>query len=231
MTLINVLAESVRPERLGLFEENVRKIAEAAASARDELHWATHQTVMGEIGWYFFVVPTRSFAEVQQRGTPEEMVRRVLGEKDGRRALEQGRECIAAARQTVAVERPELGYPPEPTGSPAPFHLVTIARARPGRQEALEEILRKIAEAIPKVGDPARTTVYQTLIGDLREYRVIRPLREIGDLDRHLQPAALLDKAFGAAEGGLIFRSGQDAIEHLERRIVAFRPELSNLAA
>jgi hypothetical protein len=231
MALINVLAEAIRPERLGAFEENVRKIAEAAASARDPLRWATHQTLLGEIGWFFFVAPARDFAEIQRLGTPEEMARRVLGEKEGRRALEVGRECIASARQTVAVERRDLSYPPQPSGSPAPLHLVTVVRARPGGQEAVEEILRKISEAIPKVDDPARTTVYQTLIGDLREYRVVRPLRTLEDLDHQLQPVDLLDKAFGSAEGGLIFRTGQEAIEHLERRIVAYRPELSNRPA
>ena len=76
MSLINVLAESVRPERLATFEENVRKVAEAAVAAREPLHWATHQTVLGEIGWFFFVAPARDFAEIQQRGTAEEMVRR-----------------------------------------------------------------------------------------------------------------------------------------------------------
>ena len=230
MALISVLAESVRPERLGAFEENVRRVTEAAAAARDPLRWATHQTVIGELGWFFFVAPARNWAEIQQRGTPEEMVRRVLGDKEGKRSLEQGRECIVAARQTVAVERRELSYPPDPGGAPAPFHLVTIARVRPGGQEAFEEILRKIAEAIPKVDDPARTTVYQTLLGDMREYRVVRPQRGLEDLDHQLQPAELLDKAFGPAEGGLVFRAGQEAALHLERRIVAYRPELSNLA-
>ncbi len=230
MALISVLAESVRPERLGAFEENVRRVTEAAAAAREPLRWATHQTVIGELGWFFFVSPARNWAEIQQRGTPEEMVRRVFGDKEGKRALEQGRECIVAARQSVALERRDLSYPPDPGGAPAPFHLVTIARVRPGGQEAFEEILRKIAEAIPKVDDPARTTVYQTLIGDTREYRVVRPQRAIEDLDHQLQPAELLDKAFGAAEGGLVFRTGQEAVEHLERRIVAYRPELSNLA-
>jgi len=229
MALISVLAESVRPERLGAFEENVRRVTQAAAAARDPLHWASHQTVIGELGWFFFVAPARTWAEIQERGMPEAMVRRVLGEKEGQRALEQGRECIVAARQSVAVERRDLSYPPEPGAAPAPFHLVTIARVRPGGHEAFEEILRKIAEAIPKVDDPARTTVYQTLLGDLREYRVVRPQRTLEDLDHQLQPAELLDKAFGSAEGGLVFRTGQEAVEHLERRIVAYRPELSNL--
>lgn len=230
MALISVLAESVRPERLAAFEENVRRVTEAAVAAKEPLHWATHQTVIGELGWFFFVSPARNWAEIQQRGTPEEMVRRVLGDKEGKRTLEQGREYIMAARQTVAVERPDLSYPPDPGGAPAPFHLVTIARVRPGGQEAFEEILRKIAEAIPKVDDPARTTVYQTLIGDLREYRVVRPQRTLADLDDQRQVNDLLDKAFGSAEGGLVFRTGQEAADHLERRVVAYRPELSNLA-
>jgi len=38
----------------------------------------------------------------------------------------------------------------------------------------------------------------------------------------------LLNEAFGAAEGGLIFRSGLQAIEQVERNIVSLLPDLSN---
>ena len=38
----------------------------------------------------------------------------------------------------------------------------------------------------------------------------------------------LLNKAFGTAEGGLIWRSGTEAIEQVQRQIMAFREDLSN---
>jgi len=105
---------------------------------------------------------------------------------------------------------------------------VTTVRTRPGGQEAVEELLRKISEAIPKVDDPARITVFQAVIGDLRTYWTVRPLRELADLDRQRLPARLLTDAFGAGEGGLIFRSAMEAMESAERAIVRYLPELSH---
>ncbi len=45
---------------------------------------------------------------------------------------------------------------------------------------------------------------------------------------RVARAAVLLNEAFGAAEGGLIFRSGLQAIEQVERNIVSLLPDLSN---
>ncbi len=104
-----------------------------------------------------------------------------------------------------------------------------MARARPGRREAVEEILRKIAEPIPKVDEPIRITTYQTVIGDALQYWTVRPLDELGDLDEQLTVSDLLEKAFGPAEGGLIFRSGLEAVEQLERSITIYRDELSKV--
>jgi hypothetical protein len=106
--------------------------------------------------------------------------------------------------------------------------VVTVLRARPGHQDAAEELLRKISEAIPKVDDPARIVSYQTLIGDLRTYWTVRPIRSLADLDQQLPPGELLTKAFGVAEGGLISRSGTEALEQVERSIMLLRPDLSN---
>jgi hypothetical protein len=228
MALISVLAESIRPERLGAFEENVRKLAQAAVEKREALRWTAHQTAVGEIGTIDFVAQMQDWSELEARGTPGEMARRVLGEKEAARFQEEVRSCVIAARQTVARDRPELSYPPEPGGAPAPYHVVTQVRVRPGAQDAFEEFLRKIAEAIPKVNDPARTLALQTLVGNLREYTVVRPLRALKDLDAQLQPQDLMVKAFGSAEGNLLARTGLEAIEHVERRIVAYRQDLSN---
>ena len=41
------------------------------------------------------------------------------------------------------------------------------ARARPGHADALEELVRKVAEAIPKVDDPARISTWQSYFGDM----------------------------------------------------------------
>lgn len=227
MALLSVLAQTIRPEALGTFEDGVKKLAERAQKAREAWHWNAHQTAIGELGIFYFVSQAESWSEIGARGPLPPMVVRVLGEKEGAALLTDLRDCIASARQTVSVDRPDLSYPPD-TNATAPFRVVTVARVRPGGQEAFEEFLRKLAEAIPKVDDPGRTQVLQTLVGDLREYRIVRPIAGLADLDGQLAPQDLLLKAFGPAEGSLLFRNGLQALEHVERRIVSHRPDLSN---
>ena len=137
--------------------------------------------------------------------------------------------CLQAAEQMISIDRPELSYTQD-EGVRAPVLVVTAVRVRPGQEESFEEFVRKMAEAIPKVNDRWRLATRQVLVGNLREYRMVTPLRELGEIDSLLPPALLLTQVFGAAEGGLIYRSGVAAIEHVERRILALRADLSNPA-
>jgi hypothetical protein len=228
MALWTRLVHSVRPEQLLAYEERLRRLAAQAQQRKDRLQWGGYQTAFGELGNFYYVSQAQSWSEIAERGTPQELVQRVLGEKEGQKWLEELSRCLLAAAQTVSIDRADLSYMPDGEPSLASFAVVTVSRVRPDGVEAFEEFVRKIAEAIPKAGDPARIQTRQTLVGDLREYAVIRPVERISDLDRQLQAADLLTKAFGGAEGGLLFRTGFAAIESVERRIVARRDDLSN---
>jgi hypothetical protein len=228
MPLTNVLSIQIRPERTQRYEELLRQLAEKAVEKKDPGHYTTHQTALGELGWWHFVSQQDDWRGLSALGTPESIVSRVLGEKEGRRWQQEGLECTLAARQEISVDRPDLSYPPDEVRAIHPAAVVTVVRARNGRQEAVEELIRKIAEAIPKVGDAARIITYQTLIGDLAQYWTIRPLADLADLDRQTPAPELLNRAFGSGEGGLIFRNGLEASELTRREIVVFRRDLSN---
>lgn len=228
MPLTTVLSASLRPERLQGYEEGVARIAEAARKKKDAFHWTCHQTVFGETGRFHFVSEADDWAAISARGMPNEMIARLLGEQEGRRLLQELGACTIATRHAVAVDRPDLSCPPQASGAVAPLAVVTALRVRPGWQEACEELIRKVAEAIPKVGDPGRLVAYQTQMGDLATYWTVRPLQELSELDAQLPPAPLLEKAFGPAEGGLVFRSGLEAIDRVEREVLAYREELSH---
>jgi hypothetical protein len=230
MSIMTVLAQSLRPERLGHYEEAVRRLAERAVTKKEEFHWSAYQTAFGDLGTIYYTSVVESWAEIANRGTSETLAERVLGEKEGRKLISDLRECVLSSTQTVSAERPDLSYQRDAATAPTPFAVVTAVRVRPDGQDAFEEFLRKIAEAIPKVDEPAQISTRQILIGNLREYRVIRPLDDLAELDAQRQPADLLTKAFGAAEGGLFVRNGLAAIELVERRIVAYRKDLSNPA-
>ena len=229
MPLISVLSDEVRPDRLRKYEQLVASLAERAREKDDPWKWTAHQTVVGQrLGTVHYVTSNASFAEIATRGMPDQLITRLLGEKKGGEFLEQAGECILQQQQQVSIDRPDLSHPSIDDGRTAPAAVVTVARARPGHQDACEELIRKVAEAIPKVDDPTRLISYQTVLGDLAQYWTVRPLAGLDELDRSLPVPELLNQAFGAAEGGLIFRSGLEAIEQVMRSVVMYREELSN---
>jgi hypothetical protein len=228
MSIVNVLSVEVRPDKFRKYERLCHELAEHAKNRHDPMHWTAHQTRIGPSNAMHFVLAAEDFSALSAMGTPEEMFGRVLGEERAREWVEKVDDCVVIQQQEISVDRPDLSYPPDDLTRTTPLAVVTLARARPGQQDACEELIRKVAEAIPKVDDAARIISYQTILGDLSQYWTIRPLESLAELDRQLPPAELLNQAFGPAEGGLIFRSGLDAMAGVERRIVAYRPELSN---
>lgn len=228
MALWTRVTHAARPEQIQLYEERMRRLAAQAQARKEPFQWSAYQTLFGDLGNFYYVSRAQTWSEIAARGTGRELVERVLGEKEGQKWLEELSRCLLSGTQTVSVDREDLSYVPDGEPRLAPFAVVTVTRVRPDGQEAFEEFIRKIAEAIPKAGDPARLQTRQTLVGNLREYAVIRPIQRLSDLDAQLQAADLLTKAFGAAEGGLLFRTGFGAIEDVERRIVARRDDLSN---
>ncbi len=232
MALTSVFTVMLRPEKARAYEQGLQRITERARAKKDAFRWTAHQTIGGEVGTLHFVSEAADWAALGSRDvTPAHLVLRLFGETDGARLLEELSACTLGAQQTIGRERPDLSYPPdarELARERAPFALVTRIRARAGQQDACEELIRKIAEAIPKVDDPAHITTLQSLIGDLRLYWTVRPLRALADLDRQSLPADLLNRAFGPGEGGLVFRSGMEAMEGAERSLVMLRPDLSN---
>ena len=228
MALVSIISVETIPERQQDYRESVVAIAARARELNDEFRWTAHEVAYGGNTAIHFASSTENFADLGERGLAPEMVARVLGENEGVEMLRRLGSCTQSLTSQVSVDRPDLSYPPEGGDAISPFAVVTTLKARSGQQEACEELLRKIAEAIPKAGDPALMTTFQTIVGEGSQYWTSRPLRDLGELDQQLTPPDLLTKAFGAAEGGIIFRSGVGAIEQVERSIVIYREELSN---
>ena len=228
MALHTVLSVQVQPSALLRYTAQVQRLAEGARKNKEKFTWGAFQVLFGEQLGLHFVSSAESFAALEQRGMLPDLAARVLG-ADAPRFLEETGACVAAQRLTVGVDRPDLSYVRGPlqAGS-ARAAQVTRIRIRSGGREAFEELLRKLAEAIPKLDDPAQLITRQILVGNTAEYVAIRPLASLAELDAHRTPDQLLTQAFGPGEGGLIFRNGGEAIEHIEREIVGLREELSN---
>ena len=229
MALTMVNSVTIRMDRFRQFEEAVGQLARRAVEKKEAWTWTGHQALFGDTRTLHFVYQAPDFAALEKLGNVDELWRRVMGEKRGGELVQKANECVESGENTISTERPDLSYPPDATdGASYPLAVITTVRIRPGRAEACEELLRKVAEAIPKTGDPARMVSYQSTFGDLLGYWTVRPLRSLGELDRQLPTPELLNKAFGTAEGGLIWRSGTEAIEQVQRQIMAFREDLSN---
>src|SRR5262245_35179807 len=122
MSLLSVLHHSVRPDQLGTYEEKLRQLSELALKRKESFHWNGFQTAIGELGNFYFAAQAESWSALDKRGTPEELVQRLMGEKEGRSWLAETAACLHQATQTVSVDRPELSYAPD-TPPRAPFAL------------------------------------------------------------------------------------------------------------
>lgn len=229
MALQIVNSVGLRPDRLFQFRECVAELAAAARDSGETWTWTAHQTLFGTSTNLHFASVAGDFAELGERGTVEDLWLRVLGEKRGAAGFIRANECLQTAEQTVSIDRPDLSYEEglDPA-DPYPVAVVTVARVRSGRADAAEELIRKIAEAIPKTDDPARILTFQTVVGDMSAYWTVRPLKDLRALDAQKPAPDLLTSAFGASEGGLIWRSGMEAIESGRREIMRSVSELSN---
>lgn len=227
MSLTTVLSVNVRPDRLMAYEAQVQAVAETARKKKERFEWAAHQVAAGRLGTIHFVSQAPNWAALAEREPVDVLIRRLMGDAEGNRVIEQLGAAIVSEQYTIGQERPDLAYPPAQTDAPTPMGVVTVFRSRPGGQDAVEELLRKVAQAIPAVKDPRRFIACQTVVGDLRTYWAVSLIQSLADLDAMSPPAELLQRAFGA-EGVLIHRTAFDQIEHMERQITMLRPELSN---
>ena len=228
MPLLNVCSVQVRSDRLAVYEDGVRRIARRAAERRSDSRWHAQQVAFGSIGLIHFVSEHADWASLGKQGSPQDLILGLLGNRSGAKVNRDLIECVVDMNYTVSRDRPDLSYEPAPASQITPLSLVTVLRARPGGVEACEELIRNVAEAIPKADDPSRLHAYQTVIGDLRTYWTVRPIQRMDELDQMLPPQDLLIRAFGPVDGARRFRTGIDSLQHAERQMTVLRPELSH---
>ncbi len=228
--LVNSDVCRVRPDSFAVFEESVAKLSEAAREKGYERPWTAYQVVFGETGTVAFHTLHENWQGLGQQAIPAQVFEEVLGEENGRRLFAAVNGCLEQAESIVATDRPELSHAePAGQGEPPAMMMLTRLRARPGGQESCEELIRKVAEAIPKLNDPTRFRTYQTLAGDRLSYAIVVPLEQgLGALDGQTAVPELLDQAYGSKDGSGVFRSGREAIESMQTDIAVLREELSN---
>jgi len=229
MALLTVHSARMRPERARTYEAGIRRIAQRAAERKERGHWQAQEVAFGSIGTLYLIQEHVDWAALGEQDPPPVYMARLFGEREGTELYHEMSECLAEVRYTVSQDRPDLSYAPHVRALTPALTLVTFLRARPSSIPACEELIGKVAEAIPKADDPSRLFAYQTVIGDLRTYWTVRPIQRVEELDQVLPPHELLVRAFGADEGDRIYRKGIDALQHAERQMTVLRPDLSYL--
>jgi len=227
MSILNVIRYQIRPEKTLEWEGAIAEVTARANERNDPLLWNTLQIMAGKIGAYVIAIPSESFGAAVGMERADALVARLFESADAERLLVAVTSAIQSVERVILRDRPELGYPAEDDAGEMRAAVVTRAVVRPGHREACEELFRKVAEAIPKTDDVRRFTTYQPLVGDLRELATARPIRELTELDQATPVEGLLNQAFGAAEGGLIFRQGIEGFESLTSEVLSVRTDLS----
>jgi hypothetical protein len=228
MSLISVFTDQIRPDRGRRYEAIIVELAAEARKKREEWRWTAHQVGFGSLARIYYVSEHPDYADLEKHGDVPALFERVLGVTKGRKLLDEANECLVSNQRTLGVQRLDLSYVKEPAQGVAPLASLALFRARPGAQHLVEELLRQIAEAIPKCGEPGSVAAAQSVIGDMLGYWTVRPLQKLADLDRQSVGRALLIKAFGKQEGERIFRNGLEGVDRLEREITVYREDLSN---
>jgi len=228
MSLVSIFTDQVRPDKLNDYEDLIAELARSAREQDEGWHWTAHQTAFGPLSRIRYVSWHEDYADLERHGDPLALFTRVLGEKKGRNLLEDVNECLVSNERALNQYRPDLSYPQERSTTIAPVVSVALIRPRPGSQAAVEEMLRQMAEAIPKTGEEAQIRCYQTLTGEMFSYVLVRPLERLADLDRQSVARDLTVKAYGQQEGERIFKAGIEATLETQREILAYREDLSN---
>jgi hypothetical protein len=228
MPIMTAVRYAVRPGQLAVFESQVARVAEAASQTQDPPFWTCGQVAGGELGSFIIAMWSESVAEAVEREDAAALVARLFEEDEAIELMQRVGRSLESVSSTIMRDAPALSYSEEREAEIPIAAVVNRIAVRPGHLEACEELIRKVAEAVPKTGDIRRFTTYQPIIGDLQTRVTVRPILDLTELDETLPLEELLADAFGAAEGGLIYRAGLESMQRVRSELVRLRPDLSN---
>ena len=153
----------------------------------------------------------------------------MFGESEGNALLDELAAAVTQQSFSVLSPREDLSNVTLPLESPPPLMHHTQLRVRPGGQEAIEELLRKVLEGVRQAGRQAQDP--DDPDGDRRPQRVRCSSSHLGSgprLDSQLPPPALLIEAFGEREGREILATASGHLESVVTLLSVYRPDLSN---
>ncbi|MBA2602482.1 MAG: hypothetical protein H0U94_02750 [Acidobacteria bacterium] len=165
------------------------------------------------------VTPVPKMAQYDQPGPAI----RALGEERARAFTEKAREMVSEVRTSMIRTRPDLSFRTAPDATPKLAVVATISVV-PGRTADFEAVIKSdVIPAMKKAGVQTYSVSQTVLGGNVNEYTTLTYLDNYAAMD---QPWGL-EKALGQEGMLALGKKFSGIIEHHERMVVRFMPELS----
>lgn len=138
------------------------------------------------------------------------------------------RPSALALSLTVSLGFPSLAWAQQQTDQPTQFIHVITTTVRSGAVSDYEEFTKKIAAGANKINAPQRWMTSMVSIGGPGlTYTIVIPFSKWAEYDTWVPVPEILTKAYGAAEGARILKTGRAAIERTETAVYRLLPDLS----
>jgi hypothetical protein len=210
----------VKPDAVNDFvalqeKETIPALKKIKANPRDA--WTTAN--FGQAFEFFFTQALNKFADYDN---PQGPMIRALGEEAARVYNDKFRKMIISQHNLAITVFPESI--PVPASYVPKLMILNFNYAIPGRSADYEAYLRNDAMAAIRKAKPVGYAVSRTLHGgDANEFVTARYLEKMADLDS----PNLMTQALGATEAEKMGAKAAAMLQHTDRRVYRFVPNLS----
>lgn len=221
-----VFTEQVAPANVEAFEETSAAMHEVIdANAPEDM---VYYTLSGPETGYMYAIPMESYEQFMEIGQKWEGMVEQFGREKWMEMDAAGSKFVTSRSMALYIERLDLSYVPE---SPrltmeAPMRHYDYLYPIPGKEQALEALLREWVQLYESENANSGWMVYQAFTGeDLPLYVIGTLAMDRGDYEAD---GSRLDELFGDADDAL-WQKTATLMRKFDHNDAWFRPELSLL--
>ena len=106
MSLTTLLSVQLRPDRSLEYTELIGQLAAKAVASNEAFRWTAHLQAFGDLNTIHFASVAETYAEIGARGNTQELILRVLGEKEGLEWFAKSSACVTAMESIAPASPP-----------------------------------------------------------------------------------------------------------------------------
>lgn len=220
-----VFSEMVEPAMVDEFEASSAEMMEIIRANAPE--GMTYYTLSGPKVGYMYAVPLESYEDLMQVGAKWEGMVDKVGRDKWMEMDAKGAKAVSNRSMALYVERLDLSYQPDSprlTPEEAPMRHYDYVYPVPGKEQALEALMREWIELYRSNGADSGWMVYQAFTGeDLPLYVLSTLAMNRGDYEAD---GERLDEMFGEADDELWLKT-RALMRKFDHTDAWMRPELS----